>query len=405
MKKYFWIVIVAIVAMAGVEVWLAKQKHAQTKDAEIELSNVVEITAQAQKNIGLTIVDARMEGVADELTATGIVAPDESRMARIAPVSPGVIADVRVQLGDRVRKGQALLVYDNIELGETLGDYQNLTAMLGKAQAQSNVAKKMYDNAQALIRAEAISQKELDLRRAEYEQAQAEVASRRAELARAEERLHRNGMSDAAIERMQGAAAHRTASHSVLSSPIAGVVARYNVTRGQVVGREQELMTIVDTSSVWVQADIYEKDISRVPSGGACLITLSAYPSEVFRGRIDYLSDALDPASRTAKLRCVVPNVDGRIKLDMFASVKILSASRRQALIAPASAAQQIDGRDVVFVQASATRFEKRFVELGEKREDSVEIKSGLRAGEKVVAIGSFQVKSAFMSSTIGGDE
>jgi cobalt-zinc-cadmium efflux system membrane fusion protein len=171
------------------------------------------------------------------------------------------------------------------------------------------------------------------------------------------------------------------------------------------VAREKELFTLVDTSSVWVLGDIYEKDLGRTPGQGDCLVTVSSYPNERFRGRITYLSDFLDPSSRTAKLRCVVPNKEGRLKLEMFADVFIPTTSATSAVVVPGAAVQDIEGKPVVFVQRDATHFEKREVTLGERGDQETQILAGVRPGEKVVTVGSFYLKSASMREQIGGEE
>lgn len=399
--------IVIIVAVVAAALLLRPRKSSSAQSEEKHDPNVVEISADAQRNGGISVSESTEKRIQQVITTTGVISPDESRVAHIVPLSQGVVDEVFVQLGDRVRKGQPLLDYDNIELGESVGEYKNLLAALEKAAAQEQVAKKSLDRANSLIAVEAISPRELELRRAEYEQATAEVASRRAEAARAEEKLHRFGLSEADIQRLNDAeqTAHRTASHNIVRSPLSGVVTKYEVSKGEVVGRDRELFTVVDTSNVWALADVYEKDIQYVARGGDCMVTLASYPNDTFKGRIAYLSDALDPASRTAKLRCVLPNSDGRVKLEMFATVAVPTKESRTGVTVPSAAIQEINGESVVFVQTEPTKFEKRTVELGERTPDSTEIKSGLKAGERVVAKGSFYVKSALMRELIGGEE
>ncbi len=150
---------------------------------------------------------------------------------------------------------------------------------------------------------------------------------------------------------------------------------------------------------------MYEKDIGQVKAGGQCRVTVAAYPEEVFAGRVTYVSDFLDPNSRTAKLRCVVLNPDGRLKLEMFATVAIPSVGAATAVAVPVSALQQIGDETVVFVQRDATHFEKRALTIGERGEDWIEVRAGLQQGETVVAKGSFQLKSILQRELIGGEE
>ena len=399
-------VVVIAVVLAAVLIWRASRSHPRATEEKHD-PNSIEVTVDAQKNAGITVSAATEERIAQFVKTTGVISPDEARVAHIVPLSQGVVEDVFVQLGDRIQKGQPLLVYDNIELGEAVGEYQNLRAGLDKALAQEQVAKRSVDRANSLIEVQAISPREFEVRKAEYEQAKAEVASRRAELARAEEKLHRFGLTDQDLTRLDTSehGTHRTASHNTVRAPLSGVVTKYEVSKGEVVGRDKELFTIVDTSSVWALADVYEKDIQFVARGGECVVTVASYAKEVFKGKITYLSDALDPASRTAKLRCVLPNTDGRLKLEMFTTVSVPTKETRTGVTVPGGALQEINGQKVVFVQLQPNKFEKRVVQVGEQNEQRAEALSGVRVGEKVVANGSFYLKSALMRELIGGEE
>lgn len=397
---------VLLVLVIALLVWRGGSNTARQTEEKHD-PDQVEIPLEAQKNAGVVVATSSEQKIQQMVKTTAVVSPDESRVAHIFPLSQGIVEEVNVQLGDRVQKGQPLLVYDNIELGESLGEYQNLVGGLSKASAQEQVARKSMDRANNLIEVEAISPREFELRKAEYEQSQAEVESRRAEVARAEEKLHRFGMTDEDLKKISGTVhgSHRTASHATIRAPFSGVVTRYDVSRGEVVGRDKELFTVVDTTMVWALADVYEKDIRYVARGGDCLVALDSYPGQVFKGKITYLSDALDPASRTAKLRCVLANTDGQLKLEMFGSVSVPTRESRTGVSIPVSALQEVNGEQVVFVQTDAAKFTKRSVQIGQRDEQNVEITSGIKPGEKVVANGSFYLKSALLRELIGGEE
>lgn len=406
-KKAMFIGILSVIILViAVLVWRSNRPQPKATAAEHD-SNVVEVPADAQRNAGVIIADAMNERIVQVVNTTGVISPDEARVAHITPLSQGVVEQVLVQLGGRVRKHQPLLVYDNIDLGESLGEYQNLRGALDRALAQQEVSRQSLERAKALIKVEAIAPRELEVRNAEYQQAQAEVGSQRADLTRAEEKLHRFGLTDDDLKRLDNSEheTHRTASHATLRSPLTGVVTKYDVSQGEVVGRDKELFTIVDTSTVWALADVYEKDIGLVSRGGDCEVTVASYPRDVFQGKISYLSDALDPASRTAKLRCVLPNTDGRLKLEMFANVRVPSKGSWTGVTVPSSAVQEVNGQSVVFVQTQPDKFEKRAVQVGERNDQKAEIISGLQAGEKVVGSGSFYMKSALLRETMGEED
>lgn len=407
MKKPAIIFVLFVLAVLAIVLWWRSNRPEPGAAEEKRDPNMVEVAVEAQRNAGIVLTTATEQRIDQFVRTTGVISPDESRVAHIVPLAHGVVEDVFVQLGDRIEKGQPLALFDNIELGESLGEYQNLLGSVSKAVAQEQVAKRSLDRANALIEVQAISPRELELRKAEFEQAQAEVESRRAEAARAEEKLHRFGMTDPELVKVSNSmhGSHRTASHATIRAPLSGVITRYEISKGEVIGPDKELFTIVDTTTIWALADVYEKDIRFVSRGGECGVAVASYPTEVFKGRITYLSDALDPASRTAKLRCVLPNTDSRLKLEMFANVSVPTKESRTGVTVPAGALQEINGQTAVFVQLQPDKFERRVVQIGERNEQQAEILSGVRVGEKVVGDGSFYLKSALMRESIGGEE
>lgn len=407
MRKRYFIAALLLIGVIVALIFMLRGKPATlAKDTKPDDPNVVELNPEAQKNASLTLASVREQKIEEMIKATGVVSPDETRLAHIFPLAQGIAERPYVRLGDHVQAGQPLLLYDNIELGETVGEHLSLHGEVDREKAQLEVARKSVERANTLIAVEAISPRDYELRKAEELQAQAAVQSKEAELARSEEKLHRFGLTEEQVQRLRvSGEGHRTASHNILRAPFAGIITKYDVSQGESVAREKELFTLVDASSVWVLGDVYEKDLGRIPGHGDCLVTVSSYPNERFRGQITYLSDFLDPNSRTAKLRCVVPNKDGRLKLEMFADVLIPTKSATAAAVVPGAAVQDIDGKPVVFVQRDATHFEKREVTLGERGDQEAQILNGVRPGETVVTAGSFYLKSALMREQIGGED
>ncbi|HZC24659.1 MAG TPA: efflux RND transporter periplasmic adaptor subunit [Candidatus Binatia bacterium] len=405
-KRYFIAALLLLGLIVGLTFTFHRKPAATGRDVKEDDPNVVELNADAQKNVNFGLAAVREQKIEEMIKATGVVSPDETRVAHIFPLAQGIAEKPYVRLGDHVQAGQPLLLYDNIELGETVGEHLSLHGEVEKEKAQLEVARKSVERANTLIAVEAISPRDYELRKAEELQAQAAVQSKEAELAMSEEKLHRFGLTEEQVLRLRvSGEGHRTASHNILRAPFRGIITKYDVSQGESVAREKELFTLVDTSSVWVLGDVYEKDLGRIPDRGACLVTVSSYPGERFRGAISYISDFLDPSSRTAKLRCVVPNKDGRLKLEMFADVLIPTTSATAAAVVPGAALQDIDGKAVVFVQRDATHFEKREVTVGERGDQETQILNGVRPGEKVVTAGSFYLKSALMREQIGGED
>ena len=384
----------------------AEGKKPEAKPPDLP-PGVVELSTEALRNAGLTTTAAQTASLPITLDVTGTVSPVESRVAHVRPLGQGVIESVSVSLGAKVEKGQVLLAYDNSDLGQQVGGYLSARAELRQAEADLKLKQKALDRAQELIKLEAVAQQTLEQRRAELESALAVVANQQASVSRIEEQLHRFGLTDADLTRLgpdTSGGSHRIASHNVLRAPLAGIVTKSDAAAGEVVRPDEELFTIADLTTVWVLADVYERDIAKVRVGTDAVVRVEAYPDRVFTGRVTYVSALIDPKTRTAKVRCVVPNTDGTLKLDMFARISIPTAGQRNALAVPVSAVQQIDNQPVVFVREALTRFRRQAVKTGATAGDQVEILSGLKPGDTVAASGSFYLKTALLRERIAGE-
>jgi cobalt-zinc-cadmium efflux system membrane fusion protein len=407
------LVAVAVTAvLTGTGAWLllrpATTGPEVTEEHTDELpAGVVELTPDAQRNAALGLAPVAVRRLPTTIDVTGSVAAEDARVAHIRPLARGLIERVWVSLGQRVTKDQPLATYDNIQLGELVGEYLGARAVLRQAEADLDVKRRVVERGRALIKLEAIAQQTLDLREAELKTSEAGVARDQAAVSRVEEQLHRFGLSDADLKQLsptEGSSPHRDASHAILRAPFDGVVTKYDVAQGEVAEPERELFTVTDLSSVWVLADVYEKDITKVRAGTDAVVRVDAYPDRSFAGRVTYIADLIDPQTRSAKARVVVANPDTALKLDMFARVSIPTAEQREGLLVPVAAIQTIDNQSVVFVQQSANRFVRRNVELGMTAGGLVEIRSGVQTGDTVVGAGSFYLKTALLRERIGDE-
>lgn len=409
--------LVLVAGLVSVDIWMrlgsrpvasatSEKGAASEKSKTAEANKPLKVEPDAQKNIGLATQQSELRNVVETLQVTGSVGPNETRMAHIRPLTQGRILEVRVTLGDVVRANQVLAVYDNIELGELLGQYSVGQAALSKAVADAEASQKSLERARNLVALGAVAQAEVERRSAESAGGQAAINTQRAELARIEEKMHRYGLTDADIkEAVKADGEHREVSRTAVRAPIGGVITKYDLAQGEVVGADREIFTISDLSTVWVQADVYEKDIAAVRKNLSVKVTVDSFPGEVFQGRITYISDVLDPKTRTAKVRCEVANPAARLKVDMFATISIPTPQGRSAVMVPSTAIQQIDDQAVVFVALSATEFERRNVTVGVRDGESVEIVRGLKPKETVVTTGSFDLKSLLLRGQIGEAE
>ncbi len=213
------------------------------------------------------------------------------------------------------------------------------------------------------------------------------TASTKATLTAARRHLLILGLKESAIDALStkpGLAATFS-----LNSPIDGIVIERNATIGATVGTDASVFKIIDISRVWVDANVFEKDLPRVRVGQSVKLTVTSFPGSTFSGRVIFINSVVDPETRTVKVRTEVPNPDGRLKPDMFANVEIITDINSTAISIPQAAVLDDGGKSVVFV-AEANGYKKRQVQTGIKNGDRVEIVDGLKAGDKVVVKGNY---------------
>lgn len=377
---------------------------ADTRHGESAESHDVTLTEDVQRASGITFATAAAKSMTGIIQATGVVTANESRVAHIRPLARGRILKVSVRSGDRVKKGQVLLTYDNIELGESVGDYLRAIGALQRARTELDLARRSLERATNLLGSGAIARAEADRRQAEFHNTETAVQAQQAEEARIHEKLHRFGLEETDIRgliKANGADFHREVSISTLRAPFDGAILKAVAAEGETVSAEQELFTLIDTTTVWILADVYERDIASIREGATAAVTIDSFAGETLTGRVTNVSDSLDPSSRTAKVRVEVANLARRLKLEMFANIAIPTTQSRSALVIPASALQQIGGKPVVFVRESPTKFEAREVETGTQWPNWTEIIKGVSANDVVVAKGAFLLKSELAKSEL----
>jgi membrane fusion protein, heavy metal efflux system len=369
-------------------------------------SDTVRISPESQKEVGISVESVALRNLEDTLSTTGTVSEDPGRVAHIRPLARGLIEKSYIRLGDRVSAGDPLVEYDNIELGLAIGEYLTAQAELQRSLTDLEVKKTILERGKEMLRVGAMARTAYDLREAEYKDAEAKTAGTRAAVEKIEEQIHRFGWTDRdlAILLAKKSTGH-TITHSILKAPFSGIITAFHASIGEVVEPTTELLAITDMSSLWILADVLEKDLSHVKAGKTVRVRVTSYPGRAFYGKITYVADTIEPKTRTAKVRCVVENNSELLKLEMFATVEIPVDRANSVLAVPDSSIQQIEGKPVVFVRESETEFLKREIQTGIASGGFTEILSGLTAGDLVASQGSFVVKTEFLRNQIGENE
>lgn len=353
-----------------------------TSSAHAEQDSVVALDSAALRLAGIELVTATTASN-DVLIANGTITYDANHVATISSRAEGRVLAVRADLGQQVAAGAVLALVESSEVGQTRGD-------LERARASVDVARRNYEREQRLFEQSITSQKEL---------LEAEGAFR---LARAD--------YNSAVARLRavGAGAGGGATFGLVT-PISGTVIERNAGPGQVVGPSTNLFVVAELRHVWITVDVYEADLSRVRQGAAVVVTPAAFAGQTFPGRVTYAGGVVDPASRTFKVRVELENPGQRLRPGMFAQVRISTppgaATAGGALAIPEVAVQEINGKQVVFVAQSPGRFVAREVTLGARSVGGfVAVTAGIRAGERIVSRGAFQLKAEMMKASFGED-
>ena len=307
--------------------------------------------------------------IPDILDLAAKVQADPAKVVRIFPPASGRVVAIEVRPGDHVHRGQTVAILSSSDVASAQSDF-------AKANIEAQRATRAMERQKVLFEHGAVAEKD-------YIDAQAQAEAAQAELARAKQRLDLLNVSPSA-----------TTDHVTLVSPTTGVVLDVSAAPGEFsksLESANPLITIADLNTVWVVGDVYERDVAKVTRGKLATITLQAYPGQEWSGRIESLSGALDPATRTLKVRAILPNPDQRLKPEMFGTIH-LKAGTRQALVVPAAAIIREGNTATVFVK-SGDKPEQRTVTVGPTIDGSVEILSGLRVGDEVAAEGAELLK------------
>ncbi|WP_426423616.1 efflux RND transporter periplasmic adaptor subunit [Bradyrhizobium genosp. A] len=313
----------------------------------------------------LTVASVGQREVERNLILPAVVETDPSRLIKILPPLSGRITQLKVQLGQRVEKTQPLAVLDSPDLQAAYADYGRDKVQV--AQAQSN-----RDRLRALGPSGGVSQKEV-------QQTETDFLTAQTEYQRAEARLRQIGVDPEVTDRS------RTLT---ILAPIAGSVIDLTVAPGAYWNdATAPLMTLADLSLVWVTANVPEKDTARVAQGQAVDVELAAYPGEIFKGQVLFVSDVVDPDTRRTKVRIAFQNTNARFKPGMFANATFF-APKQVLPIVPAGALVLRDDTNQVFVEVAPWTFEARQVEIGFQQGDQAIVRSGVQAGDRVIVKG-----------------
>jgi cobalt-zinc-cadmium efflux system membrane fusion protein len=372
-----------------------KEEASAEPEAMAGREHTVTLTTESLKEIGLTLSIAEIQPLGGNMTVPAKLIPNQDFEAQVGSLVQGRVQKVMANVGDAVKEGQELMHIEGLEVGEIKSNFI-------KTRAQLKYAEANYQRQKTLLEQKVGSQKSFLEAQSEYDKAFAEFNAE-------DKRIHSIGLTDDDLLRFVEHGSPESDSHSggvlPIKAPIAGIVVERNVVIGQLVDGSTTAFRIVNTSILWADGQVYEKDVPRLSGKPEITLSVTAFPGEDFSGRIIYVSPVVDEQTRTITIRALIPNRKGRLKPQMFGELHVPIGGTTECLIIPAESILKDNDESYVFVATSDTTFKRRAVSLGATCDSMVEVKEGIKVGEKVVTKGSFQLKSELMKEALEGGE
>ncbi|AXY78206.1 efflux RND transporter periplasmic adaptor subunit [Paraflavitalea soli] len=305
---------------------------------------------------------ARWRNIDDELKLSGEVSFDENKVVKIYPFSSGQVLSVNVSIGDYVKSGQTLAT---IKSAEVAGNYADLSI----AGNDIAIAEKDMQNKDRLYKNGIASEKEYQEAREYYNKAMANAH-------KIKEQIQINGGG-------------RTAASGVyiVTAPRSGYVVEKLINPGNFIRNDNStnMFTIGDISDVWIWANVYETDIAKVKQGYAAFVNTLSYPDSVFEGKVDKVSQVLDPVSKVMKIRIVLANRSGTLKPEMFANITIHNTEASKMVAVPASAIINDNKKNYVVVFKNNNDVDSREIKVYKTAGGYAYIREGLQQGEQII--------------------
>ncbi len=359
-------------------------KPAETPVAEQSDPNEVTVTPGIAEN--LKVGEAEMHGISGELEVPARVETDVRRVARVGSPVSGRILRLQAFEGQTVRAGSVLaLLHSN--------DLSTAQLALVKAHSQQALHAAATGRAEQLVAADVIGRAELERRRAEQLQADAEAASYRTE-------LRGLGMGETQIRQLESTS--KLNAEYPMIAPRSGMVLERKVAIGQVLQPADLAFTIADLSTVWITADVPEQEAGALHQGMAVTVHVPALHAAQLTGRLSFVAPIVDPATRTVQVRMDMDNSMGQLKPDELATMTF-TGEPEQKLTIPSTAVVREDNKDYIFAQTGPGRFRLREVTLGVEEDDRRVVQSGVRPGERIVLDGAFHLNNQRKQNAIKG--
>ncbi len=345
------------------------------KQAQPDATKPHDVTLTKEQQQHLKVVTIEPADYRTTITTTGVVDFDHDRATQVLAPFSGSVTRVLVDLGDHVKKGEALATLDSPDFASAAGAYR-------KALLAASAADAVAKNDRALFARQAISERE-------NAQAQADAASADADRDAALQTLVSLHVDPKTIDEIR-AGKPVAGGQGVVRAPITGTVVEKSIAPGQTLAAgDTPVFTIADTSKMWVMAQVFGDDVARVHDGDAAEI-VTGDGGKPLVGTVTNVGAVVDPGTRSVQTRVSVDNPGGALKKQMYVSVRIRAHKAQHGLLVPVSAVlRDEENLPFVYVLDKHGGYARRPVTLGTRVDDRYVVPEGLKAGAKLVADGS----------------
>jgi len=370
---------ISLVASAGV----AAQGLAKKSD-------IVRVTNDQMHQLGIVKVELYPFRV--QKLAIGQIAYNEDTSTAVLTPFPGRVTRLIAKIGDNVNRGDPLFEIDSPEVVQPQNDFIAAFSAMNKARSQLDLARIVEKRLKDLYEGKAAALKEYQQAQGQLVGAQNDMRSAEMSLEAARARLRIVGFTDAEVAALKDKGTVRRA--TPIPAPIDGTVIARKVGPGQYVRNDtgEALYVIADLSTMWLKAQVPEKEISSIRVGQDVEVKVSALPDRVLRARVTAINAATDATTRRVIVRSEIPNPEGALKSEMFASFKIATGDDEPSPSVPVQAVIREGDHAVVWVEEEPMLFRRRKVTLGIEQEGRMQIREGLKAGELVAGRGAIFV-------------
>jgi len=349
-------------------------RSAKPPDAGVAQGSSTVTVADSAQRARLRIARVDSSSFSPIILTTGTVAFSADRSTQVIAPMSGPVSRIMVSPGAQVRPGQALASVASPDFAAAIAAYRKALSAARNAQRIADLDEQLFAN-------DALARRELD-------QARTDAAAAAADRDAALQQLQALGVDAATLDAIRDGRSTGPI-EAVIRAPIAGTLVEKLITPGQLLqAGTTPCFAIADLSTVWVMANVFERDIGSVRHGDRAMIVTDA-SADSLAGVVDYVAALVDPATRATSVRLIVPNRALLLKRDMLVQVMIRSSTQRKGLLVPVGAVLRDDENlPYLFVAVQDTSFARRRIQLGGREGGRYEVVSGLVAGERIVVDG-----------------